>query len=440
MPKPRQAKQPARWTYESIPLVRLHLDLQNYRHDEVANEAAAIDYLWKKEKVEALARDIASQGSTSPMELLGVVPMADNPGHFIAVEGNRRVCSLLLLNDPDKAPTPAARATMREIADAANLPSRIDVVVFPSKQEAKHWIDLRHLGPQDGQGMRPWNPVQKERAAAGSGSDALAVQVLDRARQAGWITPGQRVAVSTLTRYLKNREVRAALGLGHHRDLVFTHEPAEVDAALKAFVHDSLPRDDGQPAPVNSRSKDADRAAYARALRDRGVAPSTALAEPITPPTPSVGAVVKRARNPRNQDKRPTLMPSGFLVRSSDPNLQALTQEMRATPIDNHEFATAYLLRAFIERVAVCYVRKLEPSYNWGDDHALMTKCSLLLDSSQKVARYKGLRVAVSKTDCSWNLHTLGAVVHASIRVDRTQLLVAWHNWEPALQDMLAAL
>lgn len=437
----RSKKTDVKWEMVSVPLVKLHLDLENYRHEEVDTEEAAIAQLYTHEKVEALARDIAEQGAISPLDRIGVIPMAGNPGHFIAVEGNRRLCSLLLLNDPDRAPTPEARTLMRQLVKKANLPSKIDVVKFSTKESAKHWIDLRHLGPQDGQGLRAWNTTQKDRAAEDGGPNKLAVAILDRARDGQWAAHTKLPAVTTITRYLKNREVRAALGLGHHRDLVFTHDPVEVDAALQQFLRDATPPANGERAAVHSRSNDAERAAYARALRDRAVSPRTTLSAPTTP-APATPATGRRtgAKNRPDPAARKFVVPAGFVCNVNDRNLRSLFKEMLRTPIEEHEFANTYLLRAFLERVMGLYLKAVDPGYTARDDLALVRRCSEKLDPTGKNTKFKAIRMTVSDQDASHSLHTLGSAVHLAVVKDRRALVAAWDNWEHAVTSMLAAI
>jgi len=359
--------------------------------------------------------------------------MPRNPGHFIAVEGNRRMCALLLLNDPDRAPTPKARIVMREMAKQITLPNKIDVVKFGSKEQAKHWVDLRHLGPQSGQGLRTWNSSQKERAANEGGANQLALAVLDRAQQGEWLEGDKPPAITTLTRYLKNREVRAALGLGHHKNLVFTHDSNEVEAALQQFLRDAMPTTDGSLPLVNSRSKDTDRSTYARDLRDRGVSPRTPLK------TPAVPAAAK-PRNKPDTAQRKYLVPTGFVCNAEDRNLRMLFREMQRTPIDQHEFANAYLLRAFVERVMILYLKKVDRGFTAATNQVLVSRCSLKLDPNSSQTKLKALRTAAFNTDASHSLHTLGAVVHAGMVMDRRTLIFAWTNWEHALVLMLAAI
>lgn len=431
-----------KWENISVELVKLHLDLENYRHEPVESEENAIAKLYTHEKVEAIVRDIVEYGAISPLDRIGVIPMPRNPGHFIAVEGNRRMCALLLLNDPDRAPTPQARIVIREMAKQITLPNKIDVVKFDSKEQAKHWVDLRHLGQQSGQGLRTWNPKQKERAANEGGVNQLALAVLDRAQEGKWLEDGKLPGITTLTRYLKNREVRAALGLGHHKDLVFTHDSNEVDAALQQFLCDAMPTTDGSLPRVNSRSKDSDRSTYARDLRDRGVSPRTSLKAPAIPAKakPSKVSTTTKPRNKPDTAQRKYLVPTGFVCNAEDKNLRLLFREMQRTPIDDHEFANAYLLRALVERVMTLYLKKVDRGFTASNDQALVSRCSLKLDPNSSQARLKALRTAASKTDASHSLHTLGAVVHAGMVMDRRALIFAWTNWEHALELMLAAI
>lgn len=428
------------WERLKVPLVKLHLDLQNPRHEPAANQAEAIERLYGAEKVAVVAGDIVEQRAMSPLDMIGVIDMPGNPGHYIAVEGNRRLCALLLLGDPEKAPTPEARATMQELSTQVQLPKTIEVVRFNSREEAYYWISLRHLGPQEGQGLKRWNTIQKSRATEGGGENALAVAVLDRAREGQWFDPDVLPAVTTLTRYLKNREVRAALGLGHHRKLEFTHDPIEVDAALKQFLQDAMPTGTDAPPRVNSRTKDGDRASYARQLRDRGASPRTTLTTPVEPPPaeppPTTGQ--KNTRNRPDPSLRKCLVPTGFVCNVDNRTLRMLFKEMLRTPIEDHEFASAFLLRAFAEQVMTLYIKKVEPGFNWGDDQAMVQRCADKLDPTGKNAKFKPIRTAATSTNASHSLHTLGAAVHGGLLMDRRALITAWQNWEHALTTMLA--
>lgn len=80
----------------------------NPRHEEVDGEMEAIRELCRTENIEVLARDIQLHG-LSPAERLIVMAVdedRDDPEReqYFVAEGNRRVCALKLLHDPELAP------------------------------------------------------------------------------------------------------------------------------------------------------------------------------------------------------------------------------------------------------------------------------------------------------------------------------------------------
>lgn len=428
---------------DDVALARLHLDPENPRHDPIADEDKIIAQLFRAEKVLSMAKDIASKGGISPLERIGVIEMPDNFGHYTVVEGNRRACALKVLSDPQKAPTNAVRTVLTSLAKDANVPTRFPVVVFRDRETARPWLALRHLGQQNGAGTRQWDNTQKTRFARGASPDQLALAVLDRAQAAGWIDAATRkkVGLTTLTRYLGNPVVRAALGLGHRSDLLFTHEVPEVDAALQQFIGDALPRKDGKPPLINSRTRAIDWREYGQSLHARHVAPKTQLHSPIAPPAPT-RQVSKKKRNPRNPDDRPHVVPSDFVVTNKDKALQRLMFELRSLkPDDGFAFSTNYLVRAVVERIMVLYAKQGQFFVPKMNDRQLTLKCHDTLEAAGVPrTELKNMRIAASNDDALHSLDTLGAAVHGAHLPTRKSLIAVWDNWESGLKLMLDRL
>ena len=121
---------------KSIRTDQLELDLANHRHEKFSKPSLAIEYLVIKEKVVDLALDIAAEG-TNPMDVLGVIEKkgGGRVKTYIAVEGNRRTCAMMLLHDPEQIPNNVPnRAQHIKRLEAAiakgTLPSTLNVVVF----------------------------------------------------------------------------------------------------------------------------------------------------------------------------------------------------------------------------------------------------------------------------------------------------------------------
>lgn len=433
----------------------VHLDSQNPRHSPLERDTEIITALCDAQLV-SLAADIAQLGALSPLEILGVIAYEGLPGHYVAVEGNRRTCALLLLTDPSRAPTSEYRETFSKLAKAANIPRELRVFVFPDRATAQPWIDRRHLGEQGGVGTREWDTNAKARAAARSTAnttakaDVLALAVVERLSETGHLSPEQRskVSLTTLSRYLNNASRRAILGLrglNSANQLVYTHDPLEVDAVLLRLVLDSLPQDNKKPSPVHSRSDASERDSYVQGLAAQGVVPVTRLPTPT--PTSALAAASTsintnpRARSSVNSANRNKLMLASFTVRTKDKALLRLRSEMMALPIECHEFAANYLLRAFVERVLVLYLRRRDVNRKYKDDQELCRLCAV--DATADGASRKVLHVlnqATSNAHIAHSLHTLGTAVHLGTMPVRRQLVAVFDTWEPALRYMLDEL
>ncbi|MCL1961497.1 MAG: hypothetical protein FWG56_06955 [Desulfovibrionaceae bacterium] len=424
---------------DDVPLTRLHLDPENPRHDPIHDEDRIIAQLFGAEKTLAVAKDIAQKGAISPLDRIGVIEMEGNPGHYIVVEGNRRACALKVLHDPQKAPNTTIRNSIESLRVSENIPNRVPVVVFRDRETAAPWLKLRHLGEQDGAGTRKWGPAAKDRSALGTTPNRLAVAVLDRAEIAGWIDQAMRkdISVTTMTRYLSNPLIRAALGLGSSSELKFTHAPTEVDVSLQNFVNDALGQN-GANTVLSSRSKKDDIDAYARALHQRGVAPHTTLSAPIDAPAPQKVATTKIQRNPRSPDKRPYIVQSSFVVKHQDKNLRRILKELQTIDPDSHIFSANYLVRAAVERIIVLYALRHGFHKSGTPDHHLVKQCHEHLKNNGVPAnQLKFMRMAESNKDAPYSLDTLGSAVHGAHLPTRKGLIEVWDNWETSLHIML---
>ena len=260
---------------QEIDISKVYLDPNNPRHDPVDSEPKVVAYLIAHERVKELARSIAQLG-TSPLERFAVFPYPDLKGVFISLEGNRRLCALKLLHDPDKATTEKHRKYFRELNKKwSAAPDVIDAVIFKNREEADLWLSIRHEGEQNGVGTRAWNSRQKERhnrkvsKVSGANPNTHAASLLEYAVDRGLLTTEQHdaIKITTLTRFLSNPLMRDALGLDTAKDLTTRAPQEEVDRAVKRFLKDAY-----AGSGVTSRTSKEDRVAYAERLRKDGIA------------------------------------------------------------------------------------------------------------------------------------------------------------------------
>lgn len=277
-----------------IEIDQLDLDLSNPRHDKMSKPADAISYLLSKERVIDMVEDVAEIGTTNPMDLMGVVARKGVGGRktYIAAEGNRRVCALQLLHDPDKVPAnyPGRRKIIDRLeflAEKVDLTQKISVCLFQSKKGAKPWIDRMHNTESKGT-RRRWRPDQQERAMGGGrNKDALAI--MDLAQEHGLIDQNQREQkLTTVQRYVGNPSFRIAFGLRREQDktLWVLRDPDDFAILFRSFIEDA------KKGSLSSRSSAKDVAEYAtKKVIESGVSQKTSdpypLADALNPSTDS---------------------------------------------------------------------------------------------------------------------------------------------------------
>lgn len=432
---------------QDIDISKVYLDNVNPRHDPIDNEPEVIAHLLAHERVRQLARSIAELG-TSPLERFAVAPYPDLKGVFVSLEGNRRLCALKLLHDPDKAPTERHRKYFRELNKKWSVaPDVIDAVIFKDRAHADPWLSIRHEGEQDGVGTRAWNARQKERhnrkgaRVSGGNPNAQAALLLDYAADRGLITPEQHDATSitTLTRFLSNPLMRDALGLDTARDLTTRAPQEEVDRAAKRFLKDAY-----AGSGVTSRTSKLDRVAYAERLRKDNIAVTTrGAAARLLDASAGRAATAKgqsRARHSRSPDARPNVIPVDFVYPIRDKVLKRVYDELRSIDSHAHSFAATYLLRAFIEQAVTIYCKQKGIAHAPGLHNAIGKVADAFVAQGVREHQVKPLRVMASEKHSRISPDTLGASIHGSEIPTRAELNRRWDTLEENLKMLVSAL
>lgn len=440
---------------QTVIFSKLHLDGQNPRHEATADEPSIIEYLVRHEQVLPLAEHICERG-LSPLERLAVVPHPTLDGHFIMVEGNRRLCAMKLLRDPAKAPLSERKAFKRLAEQRPILPRKLDVAVFQTRELANEWIALKHSGAQGGVGTRNWNATQKSRFEESLSGvkrpNALALAVLDYAQDSGLLTPTERaaIALTTVTRYLSNPVVRSALGLASASTLLIDVEESEFKAVLSQFLADL-----SVGTEVNSRTKSTDRAAYGRKLLASGLSPSTKLPGPVSPvatlPQPEPVTTGQKGapspggagatRNNRSPDLGTKVVRSGYAVHIADPTTKRVFDELRELDGSKFPFAAAALLRLFMECVCRAYAKKCGLG-DQGDLAPVVGRCADHMEREAGAAKsvFQVWRVLSSNPAHYLAPGSLSAHVHGGTTPVLSELRRGWTDLEKGFDLMLTAL
>ena len=436
-----------------VDVSRIYLDNINPRHDPIDNEPEIIAYLVGREYVRPLAKDIADQGTTSPLERFALIPHEKVSGAYVTAEGNRRLCALKLLADPEKAPNDSHKRYFRELKSRMRTRVRvIDAVIFPTRAQANHWLALRHEGPIGGVGTRSWDARQKERFSRRGGRaenpNTQASLLLEYGLERDLITQEAHdaISVTTLTRFLKSPVFRNAMGLTTTRDLSIIVPQQEFDRVAQRFLNDAYDDLRGTKRGVHSRTKKEDWERYTHRLRGDGITPTTLLQEPQV--IDALSAKVKGApaakkpadRTNRNPDTRRKVVPADFSVRISDKVLKRIYDELRDLDAKDFPFAAAYLLRAMIEQTVHLFCRENGIATD-ADLHVVIGRAAdRLAKDGNDERNLKPLRVMASDKHARFSPQTLGAFVHGGLIPSTVELARYWDGLENNVRTMIERL
>lgn len=347
----------------------LMLDPANPRHEPDMSRKEIIQYLISRESVLNLAKDIATFG-LSPLELFGGIDMGD--GDILIVEGNRRLCALILLHDPKLAPAKEQK-TFEKLRKQIDPNLLVDITIFSEQSEADIWIERKHSGLANGVGPRPWNATQKTRHYGASSGNSLALALMDYAEKAGLISAEERQSgiITTITRFVSNPYVRMS-GLRIHTgrdntEFRFDGSQDEFKYKLGILLRDIISGANG----ATSRTSVGEREAYARTY----LVPATPPILGGSPVEEKTDRRVEAESKSASENENPNLLTANtknsssahpgkrlkLLAEDFNPELKSnqlirilieLKEARRTAPI-----STALLVRVFMEAISVKYLQ-----------------------------------------------------------------------------------
>ena len=154
-------------TTKRVLIKNIILDLNNPRHKPKKTQKEIIKYLAQhKSGLVRLAKSIIAHG-LNPTDLPILYKKSKNK--FVVLEGNRRIATLILLNDPNKISDKEINTYFRILHEnfKSHIPKFINCVVYDKleSKDIKYWIQLKHTGINNGVGIVTWDPIQKARFA-----------------------------------------------------------------------------------------------------------------------------------------------------------------------------------------------------------------------------------------------------------------------------------
>lgn len=353
---------------DAVSVDRIFLHTMNPRFEPVSTEAEAIEQLCKFENVYPLAEDIVLNG-INPLERVALVAIpakgqaAAARKSFTVVEGNRRICALKLLNDPDLAPA-NLRPHFQKLSNNWRPIKSVPAVVFPTIEAVDTWLLRMHQGPQSGIGRKDWNSEQKQRHS-GDNKNKLAQAFLDYAEESGFITKDARKGkLTTVSRFVTKESIQEAMGIDPGTDeFRITRPKDDFDKLAKKFTQDLL-----SGREVNSRMNKREIVKYSRKL----ISGLTISGQRIDPAPPKSG----QATNPGGKGKAkpnppppPKFVPHEVeiedgLTRLKNYKLQSLYHSITTLAVSAHAPLIAVGMWSFFETLTALCGRQANTDFN----------------------------------------------------------------------------
>ena len=137
---------------EYIPLGSLKLDFKNPRLPiNTSNEADIIKWMLEDASIIELMLAIGQNDFFIGEALLVV----EDNNNFVVIEGNRRLTSLKILNNPDLAKI-HTKKVQRVLEETKYRPSEIPCIIFDSRNDISQYLGYRHIT-----GIKSWGMLAK---------------------------------------------------------------------------------------------------------------------------------------------------------------------------------------------------------------------------------------------------------------------------------------
>lgn len=452
---------------KSIAIQNLLIDLQNPRYDPRTNQREAISTIVTEQgaKLLALAEDIVNEGSLNPSELPMVMPSGDD-GTYIVMEGNRRLTAIkLLLQSPLLSSLNLPDSVVKKFKALhekakENLSAEILCSVFESREEAKHWIELRHTGENSGVGIVPWDGVQTQRFRGSSPS----LQAVEAVRNSEYIDDTTRsklpkIAITNIERVLNTPEARDIIGIDIKNNELTFKEPDEVVIPRLAKLVSDIANKKKRVTHLDSKEQRVD---YAKEVAENPVQ----RADSVKPTEQnnagatfggSGGSSGKPGTQPRVLPvHRKTLIPKRVKLAIPVLRLNKIYDELQRLDVAAYVNSCAVLLRVFVELSVDEYAQshsistvKVIPSRinskgeqipEYEKEFPLREKLIVVADYMEKEEicnkdELHGVRTIATKREHVLSVDSLNSYVHnRSFNPSDTDLKTTWDNLEPFIK------
>lgn len=425
------------------PIAGLLLDEENPRFaKKAAGQAEALTAILEMsgQKVLNLAQDIVAQDAVNPSEL--PIAVAEN-GSLVVIEGNRRLAALKLLRDPELAKDASTQVNdyvqkFKTLAKSGVGPDSIEVFLADSRDAARHWIELRHTGENNGVGVVEWESWQANnyRRRRGSQADRATVfceaverEFPDEADLLADVDAVRKKRLTTLGRLVADPAVRQDFGFDFNDDgVIFDYESEDLLAGISRIFADLA----GSEVSVTDIKTKKNRADYvtkratvlpkrekklARPRRAGEAAEATSQDKRDTGGDKGETTKREQKKEKKSESTPERVIFQGMRLPNVSVRIQNLLKQAQRIDIDGSAQVTAILIRVIVELVVTDAISRGAVKGNEGDKLKQKIGAALLsLDPECKnpIKRDKSLEMAWTRTqmDDGMAVQSLHAFVH----------------------------
>lgn len=405
--------------YADVPITDLMLDVQNPRHDPASGQREAIQSLLSEggEKLVHLAEDIVKEGM-SPIDVLLVIK-ATSPSSYTVLEGNRRVAAVKILTNPELASShPRLRTRFRQLAKEGHAPYSMRVAIASTREEAKHWQELRHTGERGGRGTVPWSAEAGHRFAGRRGShverglvfaEAVAKAYPSNANLQKDLADVRKNRLTTLGRLVSDPSVRDRFGIRLEGGEVMSHHPAAaLEPAISRVLHDL-----SHSVTVTELKTKSQRQKYLGKVADALPSGVTYMADvvPLTATKKARAARKKKAKELAAAGAATKKLFEGVELANLGDRVAGLLKELKELDVDRYPNASAALIRVLLElAVYQVYEAKNRPLPAKLADG--IKYCLTQIDPTGKAAKYQPVRTGLQDGTSLLAMKTIHAFLH----------------------------
>ena len=367
----------------TVPINDLALDTDNPRIISQEDEKSCIETMLNMNEVYILnlAEDIAKNGLKNK-DIIVKKGTGAMKCKYIVRDGNRRITSIKLLNDPTKAPNSRFTEKFSKIKKQYNnFPKAIECDVYADETEIMEVLLSRHAGVNNGVGQVPWEAMAKAKYSEKikeSNPNIKALNLLRWAESFGGIEFDDTFPITTLADRIMSKENLGRIGFDLNGDIITLVGDADIAFNIVNHIINDIKNE------IATSRKLIDTARHQKEYIDNlcakygdnslkvtsGIGAATTTTgntQPLQAGQPGVGKPPQIHHIPQNPKDRPKLFVRGqisFTVPANQKKAQAILAEIKNLRTDENPIAVAMLLRAFIELATDYYINKNKITIN----------------------------------------------------------------------------